>query len=61
MKTVRAEAIRGHMRFLSDRLLEGRAPDSRGCQIAAHYVATELESMGLRPGAVSLLLPASGP
>jgi len=41
------------MRFLSDSLLEGRAPDSRGYQIAARYVATELESMGLRPGGLN--------
>ena len=38
------------MRFLSNSLLEGRARDSRGYQIAARYVASELESMGLRPG-----------
>jgi hypothetical protein len=50
MQRIRGDAIRAQMRFLSDSLLEGRAPDSRGYQIAAHYVATELESMGLRPG-----------
>ena len=50
IKTIRGDAIRAHMRFLSDSLLEGRAPDSRGYQIAARYVASELESMGLRPG-----------
>jgi hypothetical protein len=43
------EAIRAHMRFLSDRLLEGRAPDGPGYAIAARYVQTELESMGLKP------------
>ncbi len=53
LKTIRADAIRGHMSFLSDSLLEGRAPDSHGYQIAAHYVATELESMGLRPGGLN--------
>jgi Peptidase family M28 len=53
MKTIRGDAIRAHMRFLSDSLLEGRAPDSRGYQIAARYVATELESMGLRPGGLN--------
>jgi hypothetical protein len=41
------------MRFLSDSLLEGRAPDSRGYQIAARYVATELESMGLSLGGLN--------
>ena len=51
IKTIRGDAIRAHMRFLSDSLLEGRAPDSRGYQIAARYV--ELESMGLRPGGLN--------
>ena len=53
MKTIRAAAIRGHMRFLSDDLLEGRAPDSSGYQLAAHYVATEMESMGLSPAGLN--------
>ncbi len=53
MKVIRPDAIAAHMRFLSDSLLEGRAPDSRGYQIAARYVATELESMGLRPGGLN--------
>ena len=51
--TIRPDAIRAHIRFLSDSLLEGRAPDSRGYQIAARYVAAELEGMGLRPAGVS--------
>jgi Zn-dependent M28 family amino/carboxypeptidase len=53
LKTIRADAIRGHMRFLSDSLLEGRAPDSRGYEIAARYVASQLEAMGLRPAGVN--------
>lgn len=53
IKTIRADAIRAHMRFLSDSLLEGRAPDSRGYQIAARYVTTQLEAMGLRPGGLN--------
>jgi Peptidase family M28 len=46
---VRGEAIRGHMRFLADPLLEGRAPEGRGYAIAARYVQSELEGMGLKP------------
>ena len=49
MKAIRAEALRGHMRFLSDALLAGRSPESAGYQIAARYVATELDSMGVEP------------
>lgn len=49
MKQIRPAAIRAHMRFLSDSLLQGRAPGTPGYDIAARYVATELEAMGLRP------------
>ena len=37
------------MRFLSDGLLEGRDTGSRGHEIAAVYVASQLESMGVQP------------
>src|SRR5215469_9123610 len=49
-KTIRPEQIRAHMSFLSDTLLQGRAPGTPGYDIAARYVATELEGMGLHPG-----------
>jgi hypothetical protein len=48
-KAIRPEEIRAHIRFLSDSLLTGRAPGTPGYDIAAHYVATELEGMGLHP------------
>ena len=41
--------IRAHIRFLADSLLQGRAPGTPGYDIAARYVATELEGMGLHP------------
>lgn len=50
-KTIRPDEIRAHIRFLADSLLQGRAPGTPGYDIAAKYVATELEGMGLRPGA----------
>ena len=37
------------MNFLADDLLEGRGANSRGYEIAARYMATEFESMGLAP------------
>jgi|SRR5579859_2087086 len=49
-KTIRPEQIRAHMRFLSDNLLQGRAPGTPGYDVAARYVASELEGMGLHPG-----------
>jgi hypothetical protein len=50
VKNIRAREIRAHMRFLSDSLLQGRGTGTAGYQIAAHYVTTELEGMGLQPG-----------
>jgi hypothetical protein len=49
IKQIRPEAIRAHMRFLSDSMLTGRAPGTPGYDIAARYVASELEGMGLHP------------
>jgi hypothetical protein len=47
--SISASAVRGHMRFLSDDLLAGRAPGTPGYDIAARYVATQMEAMGLMP------------
>ena len=44
-----AAAIRAHTAFLADDLLEGRATGSRGYDIAARYVAAQMELMGLKP------------
>lgn len=49
MNSIRGEAIRAHMRFLADDLLEGRATGTRGYAIAAEYMASEFERMGLEP------------
>jgi Peptidase family M28/PA domain len=49
-KVIRPDQIRAHIRFLSDSLLQGRAPGTPGYDIAARYVATELEGMGLQAG-----------
>jgi hypothetical protein len=48
---IRTEAIRAHMRFLADDLLEGRGTGSRGYDLAAAYVAAQLEAHGIAPGA----------
>jgi PA domain len=50
-KVIRPDEIRAHIRFLADSLLQGRAPGTPGYDIAARYVATELEGMGLHPAA----------
>ncbi len=49
MKTIRPEAIRAGMRFLSDDVLEGRGTGTRGYDIAAKYMASQFESLGLQP------------
>ena len=50
-ESIHPDQIRAHIRFLSDSLLQGRAPGTPGYDIAARYVAAELEGMGLHPGA----------
>ena len=47
---IRPASIRAHMAFLADDLLEGRGTATRGYEIAARYVATQLEAIGLEPG-----------
>ncbi|HET9863397.1 MAG TPA: M28 family metallopeptidase [Steroidobacteraceae bacterium] len=44
------ERFRAHVEFLADDLLEGRDTGSRGYEIAARYVATQMEAYGLQPG-----------
>ncbi len=47
---VTAEEISAHTRFLSDDLLEGRFPGTRGSDLAIRYLLSEMEAMGLKPG-----------
>lgn len=47
---VQPESIRSHVEFLAGDLLEGRATASRGYDIAAAYVASQLRQAGLQPG-----------
>jgi hypothetical protein len=49
MSTIHPEAIRADMRFLSDDALEGRGTGSRGYDIAAKFMASQFESLGLQP------------
>ncbi len=50
MAAIEAGGIRGHMTFLADDLLEGRATGTRGYDLAANYVASQFEAAGLEPG-----------
>lgn len=49
MEAISAPAIRAHVRYLSDDLLEGRDTSSSGGELAARYLAARLEQAGLRP------------
>lgn len=42
------QAIRAHIKFLSSDLLEGRGTGARGGEIAANYIAAQLEALGLK-------------
>src|SRR3989475_13155803 len=44
-------ALRAHIKFLSDDRLEGRGTGARGGELAALYVAEQFEAMGLKGGA----------
>jgi Zn-dependent M28 family amino/carboxypeptidase len=44
-----ADAMRGHVEFLADDALEGRAPGTRGGDLAAKYIAAQFRRLGLEP------------
>src|SRR5262245_66600393 len=48
---IRADRIKGHIRFLASDLLEGRGPATRGDRLAQAYIAAQMEALGLQPGA----------
>jgi hypothetical protein len=45
-----AAAVRAHVEFLADDLLKGRDTGSEGHEIAARYVASQFDGLGLKPG-----------
>lgn len=46
---IRPAAIRAHLQFLADDLLEGRAPGTRGEAIGVRYIASQLARSGVEP------------
>jgi Zn-dependent M28 family amino/carboxypeptidase len=46
---IEAARLRAHVEFLADDLLEGRAPGTRGGDLAARYIATQFALAGLEP------------
>lgn len=47
---VEPAALRAHVGFLASDLLEGRDTPSRGLEIAAEYIASQMQRAGLEPG-----------
>jgi Zn-dependent M28 family amino/carboxypeptidase len=50
-RTINADVLRGHIRFLSSDLLGGRGPATTGDRLAQQYIAAQMEAAGLQPGA----------
>ena len=46
---IQARHLAAHIRFLANDLLEGRAPSTRGGQLAAEYLAAQLAALGFDP------------
>ena len=46
---ISGERIRAHVKFLASDLLEGRAPGSRGGDLATEYIATQFALLGVKP------------
>lgn len=57
LDSIRANVLDAHLRFLSDPLLEGRAPGSAGGRLAAAYIRAHFRRIGLRPLADDYLQP----
>jgi Zn-dependent M28 family amino/carboxypeptidase len=49
VQVIDASSLRGHVRFLSHDLLEGRGPGTRGDALAQAYIASQFEVLGLEP------------
>jgi Zn-dependent M28 family amino/carboxypeptidase len=48
-RAISADGYVAHVRFLGDDALEGRAPATRGGDLAAKYIAAQFERLGLQP------------
>ena len=44
-----ADVLRGHLEFLADDALEGRAPGTRGGELAQKYLGSQFRRLGLEP------------
>lgn len=51
-RAVEATRLEAHVRVLADDRMEGRGTGTRGYDMAAHYVAEQMQALGLEPGGV---------
>ena len=51
LEEIQPAQLTAHLKFLSHDLLEGRAPSTRGGDLAAEYLAAQLALSGFEPGA----------
>ncbi|MCH8289229.1 MAG: M28 family peptidase [Candidatus Marinimicrobia bacterium] len=49
LNSITGENIKGHIKILSDDAMEGRAPGSKGVEMAADYIASQFTAIGLEP------------
>src|SRR5262245_27201521 len=49
-KAIAPSRLEGHVRVLADDKMEGRGTATRGYDMAAQYVAEQMQAMGLQPG-----------
>ena len=50
LNSINSENIRAHLKILSADIMEGRAPGSKGGEMAAAYIEEQFKSVGLEPG-----------
>lgn len=50
VETIHRDDLKAHLEFISHDLLEGRFTPSRGLDIAALYITTQLKLWGVKPG-----------
>jgi hypothetical protein len=50
IERIRPEALKAHVEYLADDLLEGRGTGSRGHALSAAYVASQFKQLGMKPG-----------
>ncbi len=51
LSSIEEDFLASHIEFLSSDLLEGRAPGTRGEELAVAYISSQMRQLGLEPGA----------